>query len=138
MSRKLTAVAPPKPTVEAPDLRDSVRAALAAMTWLGPSDEALKALALNYAEQIETAADRAAELADIQRDAAGSLDVYRRLQKLEAMCDVAKLVGWQGPLLQGVLRDLGGTPATRQALSKATKPVGGRLAQLRSGVKPEA
>jgi len=32
--------------------------------------------------------------------------------------------------LQGVLRDLGGTPAARAAMKK-DKPVGSRLAQLR-------
>jgi hypothetical protein len=47
------------------------------------------------------------------------------------MCDVAKLVGWLGPQLQGVLRDLGGTPAARKAMQH-DKPIGGRLAQIRA------
>ena len=46
------------------------------------------------------------------------------------MCEVTKTVGWLGPQLQGVLRDLGGAPAARAAMKK-DKPVGSRLAQLR-------
>ena len=60
----------------------------------------------------------------------------RRIQKLEAHCDVAKTVGWQGPLLQGVLRDLGGAPKARKEM-QTDSPTGSRLAQLRAGlVKP--
>jgi len=132
MPRKLTSVPAAKPAAPPPDLRESVRTALAAMTWLGPSDEALKTLAMQYASQIESAVDRAAELADLRREFGGDLAALRRLQKLEAMCEVTKLVGWQGPLLQGVLRDLGGTPAARKALTSVDKPIGGRLAQLRA------
>lgn len=127
--RKLAAV--PVPTSDrAPDLRDAVKTALDGMTWLEPSDEALKTLALRQAEEIEKAITRAEELDEIRRDAAGDQSVYRRLAKLEAMCDVTKTVGWLGPQLQGVLRDLGGTPAARKAM-KADKPIGGRLAQIR-------
>jgi hypothetical protein len=107
-----------------------VKDALAAMSWLGPSDEGLKTLALRQAEMIETAVDRADELAALYREAAGDKDLNRRLDKLASMCDVAKLVGWLGPQLQGVLRDLGGTPAARKAMN-TDKPVGGRLAQIR-------
>lgn len=130
-ARKLAAVPPPKTRERAPDLRDAVKGAVDAMTWLKPSDQALKALALRQAEEIEKAIDRAEELDQAMRDAAGDRDVYKRLQKLEAMCDVTKTVGWLGPQLQGVLRDLGGTPAARAAM-KADKPIGGRLAQLRA------
>ena len=101
------------------------------MTWLQPTDMALRALALRNAAEIEKALDRAAELAELRRDAAGDESIYKRLQKLEAMCDVTKTVGWLGPQLQGYLRDLGGTPAARTAMKK-DKPVGGRLAQLRA------
>jgi len=101
------------------------------MDWLKPSDQAMRALALRQAEEIEKALDRAEELADACRDLAGDLGAYKRLQKLEAMCDVTKTVGWLGPQLQGVLRDLGGAPASRAAL-KPDKPIGGRLAQLRA------
>jgi hypothetical protein len=47
------------------------------------------------------------------------------------MCEVTKTVGWLGPQLQGVLRDLGGTPAARALMCK-DKPVGSRLEQLRN------
>jgi hypothetical protein len=53
------------------------------------------------------------------------------------MCDVTKTVGWLGPQLQGVLRDLGGTPAARAAMKK-DKPVGSRLAQLRDAAGQQA
>jgi hypothetical protein len=101
------------------------------MTWLAPSDEALKTLALRQAEEIEKAVDRAEELAELRRELADDMAALRRLQRLEAMCEVTKTVGWLGPQLQGVLRDLGGTPAARAAM-KVDKPIGGRLAQLRA------
>jgi len=121
----------PKPQERAPDLRKSVKSAVDAMTWLTESDEALRTLALRQAEEIEKAIDRAEELAELLRDAGGDQSIYKRLAKLEAMCDVTKTVGWLGPQLQGVLRDLGGAPAARKAL-KGDKPIGGRLAQLRA------
>lgn len=127
--RKLSAVPDSQPE-PAPDLRVAVKAAVDAMTWLEPSDQAIKALALRQAEEIEKALTRADELEALQREFAGDPSMYKRLQKLEAMCDVTKTVGWLGPQLQGVLRDLGGTPAARKAM-KADKPVGGRLAQIR-------
>jgi hypothetical protein len=136
--RKLTSVPTEDPRERAPDLRDAVKAAVDAMDWLTASDQAMKALALRQAEEIEKAIQRADELAEIRREAAGADDVsiYRRLAALEAMCDVTKTVGWLGPQLQGVLRDLGGTPAARKAM-KGDKPIGGRLAQLRAGAPGE-
>lgn len=128
--RKLAAV-PDETRDRAPDLRDAVKAALDEMTWLTPSDGAMRTLALRQAEEIEKAVDRAEELADLKREFAGDQSMYKRLQKLEAMCEVTKTVGWLGPQLQGVLRDLGGAPAARAAL-KADKPVRGRLADLRA------
>jgi hypothetical protein len=128
-ARRLAAV-PATQRERAPDLRDSVRAAVDAMDWLTPTDEAMKTLALRQAEEIEKAIDRAEELAGILRDAVGQPDIYKRVEKLAAMCEVTKTVGWLGPQLQGVLRDLGGTPAARAAMKK-DKPVGSRLAQLR-------
>jgi hypothetical protein len=130
-TRKLAAVPAEAPRERAPDLRDSVRATLGQMTWLTPADEAMKTLALRQAEEIEKAIDRAEEAAAILRDSGGDPSVYKRLQKLEAMCDVTKTVGWLGPQLQGVLRDLGGAPGARKQIT-ADKPVGGRLAQLRA------
>ena len=114
----------------APDLRDAVRASVDAMDWLTPTDQAMRALALRQAEEIEKAVDRTEELTAILRDAGGNPDIYKRVEKLASMCELAKTVGWLGPQLQGTLRDLGGTPAARAAMKK-DKPVGSRLAQLR-------
>jgi precorrin-3B methylase len=129
-ARRRLAAVPATQRERAPDLRDAVRDAVDAMDWLTPTDQAMKTLALRQAEEIEKAVDRAEEAAAILRDAGGDPGVYKRLQKLEAMCQVTKTVGWLGPQLQGVLRDLGGTPAARAAMKK-DKPVGSRLAQLR-------
>ncbi|MDM4722770.1 hypothetical protein QTQ03_25390 [Micromonospora sp. WMMA1363] len=101
------------------------------MKWLTPADDAMKALALRQAEEIEKAIDRAEEFAALRRDLADDDGALKRLKALEAQCDVSKMVGWLGPQLQGVLRDLGGAPGARKQLT-ADKPVGGRLAQLRS------
>lgn len=132
-TRRLAAVPTDEPAARerAPDLRDAVRATVDAMDWLTPTDEALKTLALRQAEEIEKAIDRAKELEVLRRDLAGDESAYKRLKALEAMCEVTKTVGWLGPQLQGVLRDLGGTPAARAAMKK-DKPVGGRLAQIRA------
>lgn len=128
--RKLAAV-PDTQRERAKDLRDAVRETVEAMDWLTETDEGLRTLALRQAEEIEKAVDRAEELAALYRDIdPGDRSAYRRLQKLEAMCEVTKTVGWLGPQLQGVLRDLGGTPAARAAM-RQDKPVGSRLAQLR-------
>jgi hypothetical protein len=126
----------------APDLRDAVKTAVDAMTWLGTSDGAMKTLALRIAEEIEKAIDRAAELERIYEDAFAIDDdrielIFKRVEKLKAMCDVTKTVGWLGPQLQGVLRDLGGTPAARKALG-SDQPVGGRLAQIRRDAEAAA
>ncbi|WP_235017857.1 terminase small subunit [Thermomonospora echinospora] len=117
---------------ETPNLCQAVLGALEAMTWLTESDSALIALALRYADEIEQATEQAAELERLTRDLAGDEGAYKRLKALEAKVDVTKRVGWLGPQLQGVLRDLGGTPAARKAMG-ADKPVGGRLAELRRG-----
>jgi hypothetical protein len=130
--RRLAAVPAKPPRERAPDLRDAVRAAVDAMDWLSHSDHALRTLALRQAEEIEKAVDRAEELEALWAETrADDRSTVRRLEKLEAMCDVTKTVGWLGVQLQGVLRDLGGTPAARAAFSK-DKPVGSRLEQLRN------
>jgi len=135
--RKLKPVAAESPRERAPDLRDAVRAAVEKMTWLTPADEAMKTLALRQAEEIEKAIDRAEELAELQREFAGDQSMFKRLAKLEAMCEVTKTVGWLGPQLQGVLRDLGGAPGPRAALKLDGKQIGGRLAQLRADAAGE-
>lgn len=134
--RALAAVPDTPPRERAPDLRDAVKRSVDAMPWLKDSDDGLKALAQRIAEEIEKATDRADELEALQRDAGGDESVYKRLKKLEAMCEVTKTVGWLGPQLQGVLRDLGGTPQARAAM-KADQPIGGRLAQLRADASRE-
>lgn len=134
--RKLASVPAGQPRERAPDLRDAVKQAVDAMDWLTPTDQAMKALAMRQAEEIEKAIDRAEELADLRRELAGDEGALRRLKALESMCEVTKTVGWLGPQLQGVLRDLGGTPAARKAM-KGDKPIGGRLAQLRAGAAGE-
>lgn len=134
MTRRNLQAVKPQDTPErdrAPDLRDAVADALAAMTWLAPSDGALRALALRQADEIENVLERAEAAAAILRDAQGDQSVYKRLKALETMCDATKTVGWLGPQLQGVLRDLGGTPAARKAM-RPDKPIGGRLAKLRA------
>jgi len=127
MARRLKA-APDATPRSAPDLRESVAAAINGMGWLKASDDGIKALALRYAEEIEQVADRSRLLDELLAEA--PTELVKRLQKLEAMCDVTKTVGWLGPQLQGVLRDLGGTPAARKAMAEEN-PVGGRLKQLR-------
>lgn len=114
-----------------PDLRSSVRAAVAAMDWLKPSDRGLADLAIRMADEIETTVERAAELRAVRKESGGDPSLYRRLQLLEAMCNQAQVVGLIGPQLQSVLKDLGGNPAAREAL-KVDRPIGGRLAQLRA------
>lgn len=131
-ARRLAAVSAPQlaPREPAPDLRDALKDALAKMDWLTPTDNALRALALRQAEEIEKSTDRVAELQRLLDDVDGDVDLYRRAQKLAASCDVVKTLATLGPQLQATLRDLGGTPAAR-ALLKKDKPVGSRLAQLR-------
>jgi hypothetical protein len=124
-----------KPRKRAPDLRDAVETAIQSMTWLTDADEAMKTLALRQADEIEQAVDRSELLEQVMSDFAGDAGMYKRLEKLQSMCDATKVVGWLGPQLQGVLRDLGGAPAARAAM-KPDKPVGGRLAQLRAGASP--
>ena len=132
--RPLKAVEAPQRTM--PDLRASVDAAIAGMDWLTSTDQALADVARAIADQIETAVVRAEEYVALQAEVAGDIGLMKRLQKLEAHCDVAKTVGWQAPILQGVLRDLGGAPKARKEMS-AESPTGGRLAALRAGlVKP--
>ena len=122
----------PTPTRErAPDLRDAVKAALKDMTWLTPADEGTTALALRLADEIEKSIDRAEELTALRRECDDD-GLMKRLKALEAQYDTAKTVGWLGPQLQGVLRDLYGTPASRKDMKKNHEQVGGRLAQLRA------
>lgn len=113
-----------------PDLRVAVKTAIESMNWLTPADEAAMALAYKLADGIETAAERAEQYAALRAEIE-SPGLMKRLEKLEAQCDVAKAVGYLGQQLQTVLRDLYGTPVSRKDM-KHEAPVGGRLAQLRA------
>lgn len=117
----------------APDLRDSVNDALAAMPWLAESDAAAMVLARRMAEEIETTIDRARELSECYRQSGGDESIIKRLKRLEALCETTKVVATLGPQLAAILRDLGGTPGTRRSL-QPDKPIGGRLAQLRANI----
>ena len=130
MARKLAAV-PEVPARTLPDLRASVLAAVADMDWLTPADQPLADLAVSLADQIEESVARAEALADLFREVEGDRGLIKRLQLLEAQCSAAKMVGWLGPQLQGVLRDLAGAPSARRAMAK-DEPTGGRLAEIRS------
>ena len=132
--RRLVAIPADPPREPAPDLRESVRSMLDTMTWLTDADAGMKALALRLADEIEQARDRAAAYASIRGDAGAEVDILKRLRALQAHCDATKSVGWLGPQLQGVLRDLGGSPAARRDIldGKPAKNVGSRIAQLRA------
>jgi hypothetical protein len=129
--RKLRSVRAKADRERPPDLRDAVRSAVDAMPWLKESDAAIKALALRLADEIEAAVDRAEEFGALRRELIEDVSAYKRLQRLEAMCDQTKTVGWLGPQLQGVLKDLAGNPVARKAM-KPDQPIGGRIDSLRA------
>lgn len=87
-------------------LRASVEQSIEAMPWLRDSDQAAVALALTYADQVDTA------IATMSGQ------------------DVTKAL-YLGPHLLNTLRALGGAPAERKMLADG-EPVGGRLAALRA------
>jgi hypothetical protein len=90
-------------------------------------------LALSLADQVESAVALADEYDDLVRDVASAGDdaLLKRLRSFEKRADLQKVVGWFGPLLQGVLRDLGGAPVSRKLMAEDA-PAGERLAALRS------
>jgi len=110
-------------------LRDEVAATLAEMKWLGPADRAMRALALKLAEEIDSARARAEEFGELDGSFGPDEDEFHRLKRLEAWCDVAKMVGMLGPRLRDVLKDLGGTPATRKGIG-GTDPDAGRASRV--------
>jgi hypothetical protein len=67
-------------------LQEAVELAVAEMSWLRPSDQAMVALAVKYASEIDKAGDD------------------------------QRAIGYIGQMLVGVLRSLGGAPAERKAL----------------------
>lgn len=114
-------------------LREEVERTLAEMKWLGPADRAMRALALKLAEEIDSARARAEEFGDLDGSFGPDEDEFHRLKRLEAWCDVAKMVGLLAPKLRDVLKDLGGTPATRKELGN-TDPDAGRSSRV-TGLK---
>lgn len=131
--RKLNPVPAPKRT--APDLRQAVELAVAGMDWLEPSDLAMVDVARSLADQIETAVELADEFTRLVSDVAASGDdvLLKRVRSFEKRADMQKVVGWFAPMLQGVLRDLGGAPLSRKLMAEE-QPAGDRLAALRSMV----
>ncbi|MBK8078220.1 MAG: hypothetical protein IPK24_22425 [Kineosporiaceae bacterium] len=103
------------------------------MSWLEPSDYAMCDVARAIADQIETAVELQQEYVDLIRQCDGDPGLIKRIQKFEAAANVQKAVGWLGVQLQGVLRDLGGAPASRKSM-QVTAPTGARLAALRNGL----
>lgn len=132
MSRRLTAVARASRAAP-PDLRDAVGETIEAMPWVEDTDAAMVALAKRLAAEIEQVVGRASELQELWAQIGVDRSAFQRLQKLEAMCDATKVVGWLGPQLQGVLKELGGSPQARKAMQKAS-PVGGALASIRANL----
>ena len=131
--RKLNPVPEPKRT--APDLRQAVELAVAGMDWLQPSDLAMVDVARSLADQIETAVELADEYTRLVSDVAASGDdvLLKRVRSFEKRADMQKVVGWFAPMLQGVLRDLGGAPLSRKLMAEE-QPAGDRLSALRSMV----
>lgn len=116
------------------DLLPAVRESLAEMPWLTGSDKALKVLAMRQAAEIDLAVLRASELDDLL-SMSDDESVSKRLERLQAMCDVTKAVGWIGPQLQGVLKALGGTPEARKAILGKAANKGGRLAAMQEAAE---
>lgn len=136
MARNLKAV-PNEPKRTMPDLRQAVDDAVEAMDWLEPSDMAMVATARSLADQIEQAVAMADEYDALAADlaAAGEDALLKRLRSFEKRADMQKVVGWFAPMLQGVLRDLGGAPLSRKLMAEEA-PVGDRMAAIRSMMGP--
>lgn len=119
------AAVPEKTYPSPPDLREALDEAITAMQWLTSQDLAMMALAKRYAHQIETAIERADELEELWTQAhkmGDERDLFRkRLERLEQQVEVTKLVGWLGPQLQGVLRDMGGAAMARKVVGKGSE-----------------
>jgi hypothetical protein len=127
---------PVKKRQRPPDLRDALEEALdelRKLAFVTAADEATVALARKYADEIERTVERAEELEDLWNSRGADRSFYARLEKLEANCDVVRVVGWLGPQLQGVLKELAGTTMSRRAMEK-TNPMGGRLDKLKSSL----
>lgn len=131
--RNLNSVPLSRPVRTVPDLRAAIDTAVDQMDWLEPSDMALVDVARALADQIEHAVVLVEEYPSLVADVAATGDdaLLKRVRSFEKRADMQKVVGWFSPLLQGVLRDLGGSPVARK-LMQEDAPVGERLAALRS------
>ena len=90
-----------------PQLR-AVTKAVRGMHWLTDADASAVSLAKHYAREIDAA------------EQSGDLALYQ------------KMLGWYGPYLTGLLKQLGGTPEGRKNLAIEAKQAKGRLAELRA------
>lgn len=90
-----------------PTMTAAVRRAVAAAHWLTDADAAAVDLAFRYAKQLDDSVDETPEAA-------------------------AKILGWMGPQLTGLLKQIGGTPEGRKALAVEEAQVKGKLAELRA------
>lgn len=98
--------------VGAPDpesLEGAYVEAVGEMNWLTDTDKALVRMGREYARQID----------DVLRDP--TVDKQTKTKTL-----------YLGPHLIGTLKELGGTPGSRQELTRGGDTVGGKLAALRS------
>ena len=86
----------------------SVNASICVAHWLTDADKGAVQQARDYAKAID--------------EAAGSGDPEY----------ADKVLGWMGPYLTGVLKQLGCTPEGRKNLAVEAKAVKGRLAELRA------
>lgn len=98
---------------------------------LQPEDEALAALAVEYARTIDRAAVIAAAAARLQPTEDLAEEVKRLAARVSAQATMADL----GPKLQAALDALGATPKARSSVGKSLSgPRKSALAALRTGV----
>lgn len=107
----------------------AVRDSLATLE-LRPEDAAIKALAVQYAETIDRAAELAELAADVPYDPDTAAQVARLRQRVEAHVVMVEV----GPKLQAALDALGATPKARAAVAKPKPPgaAASRLTALRN------
>lgn len=111
-------------------LAEKVRETLGQLS-LQPEDAAVQALAVEYAETIDRAAELAEKAAEIPYDPDTAQMVARLKQRVDAHVVMADL----GPKLLAALDALGATPKARAATGKPAPPSGpSRLAALRAEV----
>lgn len=108
---------------------ERVAAAVAAMPWLGESDQAMVDLAKRYAQAIDDAEGLALEAAQLPHLSPDD-PLANRVRRLETACDAVRTLASIGPQLAAALRTLGGGPGERKALA-GKGPARGGLAAVR-------